>query len=72
MSDDVEFIRVIGEELVKAGHPAGDRTVILANLRRLLSQYGRLRKAFRINALRWAPELSPRQIDAEIKRIEGL
>jgi hypothetical protein len=33
--DAVTFIRVIGEELVNAGMPAGDRTVILANVRKL-------------------------------------
>jgi hypothetical protein len=33
----VEFIRVVGEELVMAGYPAGDRDVILQNLRQALS-----------------------------------
>jgi hypothetical protein len=32
-NDAVAFIRVIGEELVKRGFPAGDREVILANIR---------------------------------------
>lgn len=33
----VAFIRVIGEELVNAGFPAGDRAKILANLRLALA-----------------------------------
>jgi hypothetical protein len=32
----VTFIGKLGEELAKAGMPAGDRTVIMANVRRLL------------------------------------
>jgi len=32
----VKFIRVLGEELVLAGFPAGDRAVILSNLRELI------------------------------------
>jgi len=32
----VKFIRVLGEELVIAGFPAGDRTVILDNIRDLI------------------------------------
>lgn len=35
--DAVKFIRVLGEELVNAGMPAGDRTVILANIRGLIA-----------------------------------
>jgi hypothetical protein len=34
--DDIEFIRVVGEELILHGYPAGDRSVTLANLRALL------------------------------------
>lgn len=38
------FIRVIGEELINAGMPAGDRTVILANLRALIAECESLRE----------------------------
>lgn len=34
-------------------------------------RHKRLLTSFRLNAKRWAPELSERQIEAEIKRIEG-
>jgi len=34
-------------------------------------KYKRLLASFRVNAKRWAPELSERQIEAEITRIEG-
>lgn len=36
--DAVAFIRVIGEEFVRAGFPAGDRLVILANVRDALAR----------------------------------
>lgn len=33
-------------------------------------RYKRLLASFRVNAKHWAPELTERQIEAEIKRIE--
>jgi regulator of protease activity HflC (stomatin/prohibitin superfamily) len=36
LADAVAWIRVVGEECVLAGMPGGDRTVILANIRRVL------------------------------------
>ena len=41
--DAVAFIRVIGEELVNAGFPAGDRSSILVNVRNALSELRFLR-----------------------------
>ena len=35
--DSVSFIRILGEELCNAGMPAGDRSVILANIRSLIA-----------------------------------
>jgi hypothetical protein len=37
--DAVTFIRIVGEELVNAGMPAGDRSVILANIRSLVATH---------------------------------
>lgn len=33
-----DFIGILGEELVSAGMPAGDRIVILANVRKLIKE----------------------------------
>jgi hypothetical protein len=41
ISDAVAFIRVVGEELTKAGMPMGDRNVILANIRELIDREDR-------------------------------
>jgi hypothetical protein len=41
LADAVAWIRVVGDECVLAGMPGGDRTVILANIRRVLA-YGAL------------------------------
>lgn len=37
-AEEASFVRTVGEELVSAGMPAGDRTVILANIRSLIAQ----------------------------------
>ena len=43
--DAVAWIRVVGEELVNAGFPAGDRTVILANIRKLIAERREIKNA---------------------------
>jgi len=41
--DAVSFIRVVGEELVIAGYPGGDRAVILANIRKMIKELAKLK-----------------------------
>lgn len=45
LDDAVDFIRVVGEELVLAGFPAGDRVMILRNVRAMRSLLGASLKA---------------------------
>lgn len=38
LDEAISFIGTLGEELVNAGMPGGDRTVILANIRQLIQK----------------------------------
>ena len=71
-SGDYAAARTAGPELTWCDRPQGDgdheyvRADLYATLK---AERERFRAAFRINALRWKPDLSHEEIDSELDRI---
>ena len=51
LDEAVEWIRVVGEEMIGAGYKSGDRTVTIASLRAALALVTKLRAALRRHAV---------------------